>query len=72
MRKRKKATNGVKPTPNPPKYIAFLQETLFIQKFETKYNTGWKGQLFHTFSYSVLVRLCQFILEKTLMLKLSM
>ena len=36
--------------------IAFLQETHFIQKFETKYNTGWKGQPFHTYSDLVFSR----------------
>ena len=59
------ASGVLPPAPNPPRYIAFLQETHFIQKFETKYNTDWKGQLFHTFSDSGLVRVCQFILEKT-------
>ena len=33
--------------------IAFLQETHFIKKFETKYNTGWRGQSFHTYTDSV-------------------
>ena len=42
--------------------IAFLQETHFIQKFETKYNTGWKGQPFFIRTATrFLVGVCQFI-----------
>lgn len=36
--------------------IALLQETHFVQKYECKYNTGWKGKTFHAYSDSVFSR----------------
>ena len=52
--------------------IAFLQETHFIQKFETKYNTGWKGQPFHTYSDSVFSKGVSIYFRENVMLKFSM